>query len=212
MPTGKWRCHFAALSVAVTSACVPFVLPPAAAADGTSSSPPAGLAGVRGRVLRAGEMRGFAPQGRRLFTTNAHSWGVSEEMSGSQLTAFVSQLKREGFVAALRENVTASASATAGVSIVERFRSSQGARAELAANIKQDKAAPSGGHPFESFVVSGIPGASGFGYEGITAANVAFTKGAYYYLVGAEGAASGTASARATVIAAARHLYQRVPA
>lgn len=212
MPTRKRRCHAAALFVAVSSACVPFVLTPAAGADGTSSSPPAGLAGVRGRVLRAGEMKGFAPQGRRLFTTNASSWGASEQMSGSQLTAFVSQLKHEGFVAALRENLTASASATAGVSIVERFRSSQGARAELAANIKQFKAAPSDGQPFEPFAVSGIPGARGFGYQGTMTANVAFTKGAYYYLVGAEGAASGTASGRATVIAAARHLYQRVPA
>jgi hypothetical protein len=180
-------------------------------------SPPAALAGVRGRVLRAGEMKGFSPQGRRLLGINPQSWvaeTVGTQMSDAQQAAEVALLKREGFVAAVSENLTASASASggevSGLSIVEQFRSPGGARAELAANIKQDKTRPSPGARFEPFPVAGIPAARGFGYSGTMAANVAFTKASYYYLVGAAGPPSGSGSARAIVTAAAQHLYHRV--
>lgn len=179
------------------------------AAPGQPGSPPAALAGVRGRVLRAGEMKGFSPQGRRLLGINPQSWvaeTVGTQMTDAQEAAEVALLKREGFVAAISENLSANGGGVAGVSIVEQFHSSRGARAELPANIKQFKA--EGG--FEPFFVPGIPAARGFGYSGAPAANVAFTKGNYYYLVGAAGPPPGAKTARALVIAAATHLYHRV--
>ncbi|MGH2871295.1 MAG: hypothetical protein ACRDL5_02420 [Solirubrobacteraceae bacterium] len=188
-----------------------------AAAQKPTGSPPAALAGVRGRVLRAGEMKGFSPQGRRLLGINPQSWvaeAVGASLSDAQQAAEIALLQREGFVAAVSENLSATLSAgggdVPGLSIVEQFRSPGGARAELSANIRQDKAGPSPGARFEPFPVSRIPAARGFGYSGTSAANVAFTKGSYYYLVGAGGSPSGSGSARALVIAAARHLYHRV--
>lgn len=176
-------------------------------------SPPAALAGVRGRVLRAGEMKGFLPQGRRLLGINPQSWvaeTIGTQMSTAQQAREVALLKREGFVAAVSENLSAGGGSVAGVSIVEQFRSPRGPRAELAAIVKQNKIGP--GARFEPFPVAGIPAARGFGFSGMPAANVAFTKGSYYYLVGAAGSPSGgSGSARALVIAAARHLYHRVP-
>ncbi|MGH2914357.1 MAG: hypothetical protein ACRDMX_05165 [Solirubrobacteraceae bacterium] len=132
-------------------------------------------------------------------------------MSGAQEAAEVALLKREGFAAAVSENLTARASGggVAALSIVEQFRSPRGARSELVANIRQDRTA-SPGAQFEPFPVAGIPAARGFGYSGTQAANVAFTKGSYYYLVGAAGPPSGSASARALVTAAAQRLYHRV--
>jgi hypothetical protein len=101
---------------------------------------------------------------------------------------------------------------TSGLSMVEQFRSQAGARAELAEVVKQFKTSippPARATPFP---VPGIPSARGLAATGDTGANVAFTKGSYYYLVGAAGPPPGAQSAptRATVIAAAQHLYHRV--
>jgi hypothetical protein len=115
-------------------------------------------------------------------------------------------LSRDGFRAVAREDLMSSGKA--GLSLVEQFRSSTAARDALAFYVSQFKApaAPSG--VFTPFKVSGIPGAIGFSVgPAANGINIAFSDGAYYYLVGQEG---GSAAAIAKLSAAARHVYHRV--
>ena len=65
------------------------------------------------------------------------------------------------------------------------------------------------GGAYAPFKVSGIPGAVGFSIGGVNGGglNIAFTDGAYYYLVGQDG---GSQTAVANLTAAARDLYHRV--
>ena len=72
------------------------------------------------------------------------------------------------------------------------------------AGIHEDLNGPNGAFP-----VTGIPGAVGLEPTGSPAVNVAFASGDYYYLVGAF-VPKENASSRAAVVAAAKHLYQRV--
>src|ERR1700690_3183014 len=78
--------------------------PSTAATRGTSVSAkvqaaPPGLAGVRGRVLVDGELRGFAPRGPRLAGFSAVSWVVVDRFSSSQRASASAELRRLGFVA-----------------------------------------------------------------------------------------------------------------
>jgi hypothetical protein len=176
-----------------------------------AGGPAAALAGVRGRILEPGEMAGFTPAGRRLIGTNPDSWAVALQVPAAQRATVVALLRRLGFVAALREDLVASGGVP-GLSMVEQFRSPSGARGELAAVVQQFKTSIPAPDRFTSFPVPGIPGARGLATTLDTGANVGFTKGSYYYLIGVAGARPGTPGApnRATVIAAARHLYHRV--
>jgi hypothetical protein len=173
-------------------------------------APPA-LRGVAGRVLVAGELSGLTPQGRRILGISAASWVVEDQVPAGQRAREAARLRRLGFVAAVREPlVGVNGSQGGGLSIVEQFRSPAAAQQQLAAEIKLSTAP---GIHATLFTVPGIPGARGFELSGPAGAgsNVEFTKGSYYYLVGAAQPPNGP-SARASVIAAAQHLYARVPA
>ncbi len=164
-------------------------------------------AGVRGRVLAAGELSGMQPQAPAVGA-DAPSWVVAEAVAPSHRASEVARLQRLGFLAAVREPLVAeNGGQAAGVSIVEQFRSAAAAGAELAVESRQNAA--SGGR-LTPFLVPGIPGARGFELsgQGGSGANVAFTKGPYLYVVGE----AAEASSRASVLAAAQHLYNRVPA
>jgi hypothetical protein len=162
-------------------------------------------------MLAAGEMVGFTPQGRRLLGINPESWVVALQVPAAQQAAKVALLRRLGFVAAVREDLVGSGGVP-GLSMVEQFRSPGGARGELAAVVQQFKTSIPPPARFTSFAVPGIPAARGLAATGDTGANVAFTKGSYYYLVGAAGAPPGTPGGpnHASVSAAAQHLYHRV--
>ncbi len=167
---------------------------------------PAALRGAHGSVLRAGEMPGLVPQGQPTLSTSAQSSVAEDEPD--QRASEAASLKALGFVAGLEEHLAPSTGGVAnegGLSVVEQFRSAQGASGEIAAQLKQ---ALRRGE--SAFTVSGIPGARGFGYHGSTTdANVAFAVGPYYYLVGfSTGGAGGPT--RAQLIAAAQSLYRRV--
>lgn len=166
---------------------------------------PPGLAGVRGRVLVANEMKGFVPHGRRALGINAASWAVVDQVPPGQRAALTGMLERLGFVAGLREDLIGP-NHLVGLSTVEQFRSVAAARAELRAELALAVAGPA-----PAFAVSGIPGARGFGAAG-SGFNVAFADGRYFYLVGAESPPPGVPGGptRASVIAAAQHLYGRV--
>jgi hypothetical protein len=159
---------------------------------------PAALRGAHGGVLLAGDLAGFVPHGYRAPSTSAQSWVA--EYPPEQRAPEAARLKALGFIAGLTEQLApAHGGAGEAISNVEQFRSAHGANGDIATQVKQ---ALTRGE--SAFAVAGIPGARGFGSS--RDANVAFSVGAYYYLVGFE---SGTAT-RAQLIAAAQSLYRRV--
>jgi hypothetical protein len=115
-------------------------------------------------------------------------------------------LNRDGFRVAAQENL----GGTSGVSLVEQFRSPGAARDALAFYVAQFKAPAAAAYAgaYAPFKVSGIPGAVGYSLGGAAGGiNIAFSDGAYYYLVGQDG---NSATAIANLNTAARQLYHRV--
>ncbi len=175
------------------------------AATSTSAQPPAPAGDIQSRALAEGELSGVAV-GSPVLADSAESWVVADDLPASKRTSEAERLRRLGFVAAVREPLVASTgSQTAGLSVVEQFRSSSSARSQLTAEYRQNTA--SGGH-VTVFAVPGIAGARGFelSSSGFSGSNVVFTKGPYFYLVGEQ----AEAPSRANVTAAAQHLFDRV--
>jgi hypothetical protein len=116
-------------------------------------------------------------------------------------------LARDGFLVGAREDLMNGG--TPGLSTVQQFRSPAAARDALRLYVSQSKAPGSPGGSYAPFKVSGIPGAVGFSLGGAKGGgiNIAFTEGAYYYLVGQVG---GSPQTIANLTAAAQHLYHRV--
>lgn len=167
---------------------------------------PSALQGVAGRLLRGGELAGYNPQGSRVLGENVNSWVVADQYPPFQRAKVAAALRRLGFVAAVREHLApTSGNPSEAISVAQQFRTPSGARAQLANEARLPGGAT-------TFSVAGIPDARGFGGsspEG-SGQNVAFTKGAYFYLVGM-GAPNGVSlPSRATLEAAATHLYRRV--
>jgi hypothetical protein len=166
---------------------------------------PAVFAGVRGRVLSKGELPGFASVGPRALGINAASWVVENRLPVAQRAAASARLGRLGFVAGVREDLIGP-HGLAGLSTVEQFHSSAGARGELA-NVVRGL----GGPGVARFAVPGVPGATGFAAPG-TAFNTAFADGSYCYLIGAQAlrAATPGGPTQAGLIVASQRLYRRV--
>jgi len=161
-------------------------------------------------VLAVGELPGFTRQGTRQLGINAASWVA--ELPASQRAREAARLQSLGFIAAVRELLLhpASGSPAEALSIVEQFPSPRAARKELAFQVRRGI-----GPGVSEFAVPAIAGARGFGGSSpqSTGLNVAFTKGSYYYLVGAGWpTGSPTPTTRAALIAAAVRLYERVGA
>jgi hypothetical protein len=172
-------------------------------------APAAAPASVSGRVLRAGELVGFAPLGQSIVGTNPASWIGGLELSAAKKAKEIARLQGGGFRAGVRERLAPTRSGAAeAISIVEQFGSPKQAQAELAKQL--------GGlhvRGATTFSVPGIPGALGVAIATTQQAgtNVEFTKGDYYYVVGAGWPAhSASAPTHAQVQAAAQHLYSRV--
>jgi hypothetical protein len=177
-------------------------------AEAVATSPaaaPAVFAGVRGRVLSGGELPGFAPVGPRALGINAGSWVVENRFPTAQRAAASARLRRVGFVAGVREDLVGP-HGLAGLSTVEEFRSSAGARGELANVVRG--LVRSG---VARFAVPGVPGAAGFAAPG-TAFDIAFADGSYCYLIGAQAFRAGTPGGptRAALVVASQRLYRRV--
>jgi hypothetical protein len=153
-------------------------------------------------VLRAGDLAGFVPRGYRPPSTSAQSWVA--EFPPEQRASEAARLKAAGFVAGIGEQLAPAQGGAnrEAISVVEQFRSAHGANGEVAAELKQALA-----HGQVAFAVTGIPGARGFGSG--TDANVAFSVGPYYYLVGFSSGGAGTPT-RSQLITAAESLYRRV--
>lgn len=197
---------------AATAPSTPAATSPAPS-PGNAALPPSTVVALSAHVLTASDLRGFSQRGPLSESTNAAGW-VKEsepESPAAARTRHMASLQRLGFTAGVRERLEPTGGGPAeGISMAERFASPSGAGAELSDQIAQLKA--QGG--FSSFAVPAIPGARGLATTPggpFTGFNVAFAKGAYYYLVGV-GFPAGTSPAptRQGLIAAARRLYERV--
>jgi hypothetical protein len=164
---------------------------------------------VAGRVLKSGELTGFAPQGARILGLTPSTWVGEEHLPGAEQASETARLERLGFVTGVRERLAPASGPAEALSIVVLFRSARAAGKDLA-----DETSKGATHGASAFAVPAtIPGARGFGGSsgGTTGDNVAFQSGPYYYLVGA-GYPTGAPNApsRAAVILAAQRLYARV--
>jgi hypothetical protein len=179
----------------------------AATAAGTTASTATTVnkstSGIASRLLTSNELKGFTGS-RPLVAKTASRWLAALQIPSSQMASETKRLTRLGFVAGAREDLTGAG--RQGLSAVEQFKTPAGARSELANELEVFKANAAGP---KTFPVSGIPGAVGLAATGGSGVNVAFTSGAYYYLVGAFVPAVN-ATSEATMTAAAKHLYRRV--
>ena len=206
--------HKTASAVSSTSAASP--PPPPSLPPGVVPPNAPAVRALAARVLKAGDITGFAPQGEAA-ATNAKAWVALENYPASERTSEVRRLERLGFVSATSAHLARSAgngsealsagNGSEALSIVIRFRSPRSALANVEQEVKTNDA-----HGEKSFAVAGIPGAKGFG--GVSGSgggyNVTFAVGPDYYLAGV-GYPAGTRGAptKQQLIAAAQHLYGR---
>lgn len=159
-------------------------------------------------MLNAGDLTGFAPQGRRILGMNASMWVAGEHLPPAQQRSETARLQHLGFGTAVSERLVPSGGPAEAISVVVLFHSAQAARSNLAAEVRRGTARGA-----SAFAVPGIPGAGGFGgaSAGSIGYNVAFAIGNYYYLVGA-GYPMGAPHppTREELIVAAQRLYARV--
>jgi hypothetical protein len=172
----------------------------------TSAHSPSALAGLANRTLVAGELPGFRTSAA-VVVSNLRAWVAFDEVNPERHATVLARLRRLGFVAAARDDLVAvSAGSARGLSVVEKFRSSSSARAELAAELRDLGRG-------EAFAIPGVPGAHGFRASGSNSPgyNVAFAAGPYFYLIRVRWRRDfSRAPSAAILVAAVRSLYGRV--
>lgn len=167
------------------------------------------------RLLRPGDFAGFTLEAPKPFKT-AKAWvALNTSLTPAQARAQVASLTREGFKELLAEYLDDAQGRGNGLSFVMQLGSAASARAELAAEVRNAKAQ---GQAAETFRISAIPGAVGFGadrgnpgnYTG--GENIVFTDGPFLYLAGnAWSGSTRTKNPRhVALIEATTKLYKRV--
>jgi hypothetical protein len=203
----RWLTSFVAVAVVLTG-CGSGGDNTASSTGGSASSSSAATSpaatGLRSRVLTSNELPGFHAAGISVFTT-PDSWIALDQSPPDQAAAEKAMLKRDGFRAAVHEDLRSDSAD--GASIVVRFRSPQAAADGLRFYVKRFRALGL----YATFKVTGVPGAVGYTIGGADAGgvNIVFTDGAYYYLVGRE---RGGKAGIAKLQTAAQRLYNRVHA
>jgi hypothetical protein len=168
---------------------------------GASTPADANAAGdLAPRALKEGELAGFDPVDEGVAKADAQGWLtlIGDSSIGGKRYA------KRGFVAGLKRDLQSGE--VAGQSLVVRFHTPRQAAAEVNRYIKSVPGST-------VFPVPELPGAKGLTARGQTTGdNVAFSKGAYFYAVGRVRPHSLSATkSRASVIAAAKSLHDRVP-
>jgi len=159
-----------------------------------------------------GELHGFNVA-EPTTATNPQAWAAADHFPAGQRSSIVGRLRRLGFTGAAREDLAwAAANAagsttppSAGLSVVEQFRTPAAARSELTAEL------PTLG-PGTAIKVRVVPGARGYSSTGggQDFANVLFASGSDLYLVGAEWQTSlKRKMSLQELVAAVQHEYQR---
>jgi hypothetical protein len=165
-------------------------------------APAASASTLYSHLLLPRELPGFASPICPRVERDASRWALGY--------LSVDRLRRNGFVAGLREELHSASLNADALSVVALYKSTDGAQAELLDELAAARRGPAG---FTTFPVAGIPGARGFALTGggSQGYNVAFTDGPYLHLAGV-GFAAGAAShpSKAQLIAAAAALYRRV--
>ena len=165
------------------------------------------------RVLRAGELPGFAPRERPTTVASAVAWNRVAPSGGIDLTA---RLRRAGFVAGVREDLEWKDGNDRGaLSVAVRLGSAAAARAEIARELHDSADEPNRGKAtaYMPFAVPGIPGAHGFSLPASDHAghNIIFADGPFIYWAGVGwGNQVKDPPTRAQLIAATTVLYERV--
>jgi hypothetical protein len=138
------------------------------------------------RVLTPGGVHGLVQTQQPAEIQGATQWAAIAEQSPSVTEA--ARLQKLGFVAGVQERLHGLLPVQAeAISRAEQFRTSAGARAELAAQYHQaQNDARMTGAKVKLSPVAGIPGALAWTATGshMTGVNVSFAVGSYYYLVG----------------------------
>jgi hypothetical protein len=163
------------------------------------------------RLIKGGEFLGFTLKAPTSYKT-AKAWvatGAHIRLTATQARAEVARLTREGFKELLAEFLDSAQGPGSGLSWVMQLGSPASARAELAAEVRDEKAQ---GQAAETFRVSAIPGAVGFGgsFGNSGGENIVFADGSFFYLVGNGWSGSTHNPRRAALIEAATKLYKRV--
>jgi hypothetical protein len=161
---------------------------------------------MQNRVLHARQFGGFAPIGTvQDVITSADDWSTQSAVP-------VAELKQEGFIRGIWENLHWAARDWDALSCVAQFRSAGAAREAVSAQIAAVK--KQGSIKVTRFPVAGIPGAQAFKAVGpvMTGYDIEFADGPFWYLVAygfrvGSGLKTGT---KADVIAAGHALYARV--
>lgn len=194
--TYQFNTRLALLVAAVAAASV---LAAAAVRSAVSLSS-ASAAGVQplsltGRVLPGSALPGFVTPSPLRVVHRPLSWATTVERSAAPARE-AARLDHLGFVAGVDEALHGRYPlAAAAISLVERYHSAAGARAELA-HQRQLILRNRDGQKLTVVRSVGIPGAFAWSVTShrITGVNVMFTSGAYYYVVGSS-AAPGTGAA-----------------
>ena len=164
------------------------------------------------RVLRPNELAGFAPANVQTVK-DVNAWA---KIAPNALVNVAAHLRSEGFVVAVREDLSAQTTDRGALSIVVQLRTPAAAKKELGLQRRDYANEPHTVGDYTTFFhVSGIPGAYGFtatdGSHSHFGANVIFADGRFVYHVGAGwGAGANNPPTKQQVVAAAHHLYERV--
>ena len=166
-----------------------------AAAGVSASSAPLPL---QARVLRASDMQLFPFTARGQVTAHdAASWSRTSGLT-------VAELRQDGFVAGVREDLRSLRTDSVGISTAAQFATPAGARKAAAQSVVLGT----------RFAVPGIPGARGFtfyrGSDDSKQFYVAFADGDFAYLVGFARPMDGGLPHTTALLAAATSLYHRV--
>ncbi|HEY5390149.1 MAG TPA: hypothetical protein VIJ83_06290, partial [Solirubrobacteraceae bacterium] len=129
---------------------------------GESDTPPphafdaVGALPLAERVLRSGDLAQMVRTSPPTVTAGAAAWAAGEGLAPGAIANETDRLTALGFVEGVDENLKTPGNGDRfGLSLVERFQSSDAAKAEL-----QHVAGPGRGWTY--FAVAGIPGARGF--------------------------------------------------
>lgn len=163
------------------------------------------------RLIRASDFPGYSVQPGRTAYRTIRAWAAfasSRNLPPAQAASDRARLRREGFRGGLSEYLERHSIPQSGVSWVAQFGSAAAARSELTLTLRES----TGGGPFSTFAVAGVPGARAWRVAGnFVGENVLFTDGPFLYLVG-QGWSPGEPNppTRAGLVAAVQRLYRRV--